>query len=227
MEIVLVRHGQPEWVREGLNVDDPPLTERGFRQAEVMAQALGKEHFDEVFCSPLLRARQTAAPLFDALGRDEAIDPWLEEIRNPLWHGTPAEKADEAYREERSRPSSDRWRGLDHMGGEHVGEFVARIRQGCGLFLAERGMEPVESEFAVWSAPAPDLRIALVAHAGTNAVVICHLLGLAPVPWEWDRFVINHASITRLTSMPMGDGHAFALRRLSDVEHFSADDRTV
>ena len=26
MEIVLVRHGEPEWVRDGLNVVDPPLT---------------------------------------------------------------------------------------------------------------------------------------------------------------------------------------------------------
>jgi hypothetical protein len=29
--------------------------------------------------------------------RDEVIDPWLEEIRDPMWHGTPAEKAAEAY----------------------------------------------------------------------------------------------------------------------------------
>ena len=29
MEFVLARHGQPEWVRDGFNVADPPLTERG------------------------------------------------------------------------------------------------------------------------------------------------------------------------------------------------------
>ena len=27
MEIVLIRHGEPEWVRDGLAVVDPPLTE--------------------------------------------------------------------------------------------------------------------------------------------------------------------------------------------------------
>lgn len=222
-----MRHGEPEWVRDGLNVDNPPLTGRGHRQAARMAEVLATESFDEVFCSPLVRARQTAAPLFERLGRPEAIDHWLEEIRNPIWHGTPAEKAEEAFREERSRPSSDRWRGLDTLGGEHIGEFVARIRQGCGLFLAERSVEPVDGEFAVWDMPDPDRRIALVAHAGTNAVVICHLLGLAPTPWEWERFVLNHASITRLRSMPLGDGHTFCLTRLSDVEHLDPDDRTV
>ena len=40
MEIVLIRHGEPEWVRDGLNVVDPPLTERGIRQAERVAVAL-------------------------------------------------------------------------------------------------------------------------------------------------------------------------------------------
>ena len=40
MEIVLIRHGEPEWVRDGLNVVDPPLTERGHRQAECVSDAL-------------------------------------------------------------------------------------------------------------------------------------------------------------------------------------------
>ena len=63
MEIVLIRHGEPEWVRDGLNVVDPPLTERGHRQAERVAAALDGEEFDEIVISPLLRPRQTAAPL--------------------------------------------------------------------------------------------------------------------------------------------------------------------
>ena len=104
MEIILIRHGQPEWVRDGLNVVDPPLTELGRRQADLMGEALGDGDFDEVLVSPLQRARQTAAPLYSALGRDEVIEPWLEEIRDPSWHGTPAEKAEHAYREMRDRP---------------------------------------------------------------------------------------------------------------------------
>ena len=224
MQIVLVRHGEPEWVRQGLNVDDPPLTGRGLRQAVNMADVLRHEHFDEVYCSPLTRARQTAAPLFNALGCAEQIKPWLEEIRNPIWHGTPVEKADLAYKQDRARPSHERWEGLE--GGESVRDFVARIREGCGLFLAERGVEPVPGELPVWRIDDPDRRVALIAHAGTNSVVVCHLLGLSPVPWEWDRFVLGHASITRLEAFTIGDGHTFGLTKLSDVEHLAADDRT-
>lgn len=224
MEIVLIRHGEPEWVLDGLNVDNPPLTECGHRQAAAMAEHLRSEHFDEVFCSPLRRARQTAAPLFAAVGRAESIDPWLEEIRNPIWHGTPSEKAEEAYREDRARPAQDRWRGLD--GGEPVDSFVERIHLGAALFLAERGVVRAEQPLPVWQIDQPDRKIALVAHAGTNSVVICHLLGLSATPWEWDRFVIGHGSVSRLESMPLGDGHTFSLTRLSDVEYLAAADRT-
>ncbi|MEM1335634.1 MAG: phosphoglycerate mutase family protein, partial [Actinomycetota bacterium] len=119
MEIVFVRHGQPEWVRDGLNVENPPLTELGHRQADAMAGALAVDGvWDEVFVSPLVRARETAAPLFERLDRPEVVEPWLEEIRDPAWHGTPAEKAQHAYDELRARPADGRWDGL--VGGRFV-----------------------------------------------------------------------------------------------------------
>jgi 2,3-bisphosphoglycerate-dependent phosphoglycerate mutase len=224
MELVLIRHGEPEWVRDGLSIDNPPLTERGHEQARLMAERLAAERFDEVFVSPLVRARQTAQPLFERLGRPEVVDHWLEEIRNPIWQGTPAEKAAQAFAEERARPAHERWEGLE--GGEPVREFVERIRLGTRLFLAERGIERADDELPVWKVAQPDRRIALVAHAGTNTVVICHLLGLVPVPWEWDRFVLGHASVTRVEALPTGEGHVFGLTKLSDVEHLPQEVRT-
>ena len=224
MEIVLIRHGQPEWVRDDLNVVDPPLTELGHAQARRMADALADEHFDEVFASPLTRARQTAAPLFEALGREERIAPWLEEIRDPAWHGTPAEKAQHAYDELRSRPAEERWHGL--VDGESVRDFTDRIRSGSTEFFRERGMVRAEADLPVWTIAEPGARIALVAHAGTNSTTIAMLLGMTPTPWEWDRFVLGHASVSRLEALPLGDGHTFSLTRLSDVEHLDADQRT-
>lgn len=227
MEIVLVRHGEPEWVRDGLNVDNPPLTTRGHRQAERVAEALAAEVFDEVWVSPLIRAQQTSAPLLADRGMvpsESVTQHWLEEIRNPLWHGTPREKADAAYREEKARVSEARWDGLE--GGENVREFVGRIHAGASGFLAERGAVPSATSLPLWSISGPHRRILMVAHAGTNSVLVCHLLGLQPTPWEWERFVIGHASITRLVSTEMGDGHTFGLVRLSDLEHLALDDRT-
>jgi len=221
---VLVRHAQPEWVRDGLNVVDPPLTELGFGQAEQLVAALTDETFDEVLLSPMLRARQTAAPYLTATGRDEVIAGWLEEIRDPKWHGTPMERAAEAYAELRGRPALGRWDGL--TGGESTRDFVDRMRLGATNFLAERGVRRVEHELPVWEIKEPGAKILLIAHAGTNSVTITHLLGLAPTPWEWERFVLGHASISRVEALPLGDGYTFSLTTLSDVEHLPLDHRT-
>jgi probable phosphoglycerate mutase len=224
MEIVLIRHGEPEWVRDGLTVVDPPLTELGHRQAMRLAEALSAETFDEVLVSPLVRARQTAVPLLEALGRPEVIDPWLEEIRDPVWHGSPAEKAAEAYAELKGRKAEDRWHGL--QGGESIRDFVERIRAGATSFLADRGVVRSQMTLPVWEIAEPGARIALVAHAGTNSVTIGHLLGLDPTPWEWDRFVLGHTSISRVEAMPLEDGFTFSLTKLSDLEHLDRADRT-
>jgi len=225
VEIVLVRHGEPEWVRDGLSIDDPPLTVRGRRQAELLAGWFAAEAFDEVYVSPMVRARQTAAPILERLGREEVVADWLEEIRNPIWHGTPAEKAEEAFRENRARPSQEQWDGLP--GGESVRDFVSRIRNNAALFLAERGIEPIGTTLPVWRIAGPARRILLVAHAGTNSILIGHLLGLDPTPWEWDRFVLGHTSTSRVLALPVGDGHTFSLTRLADVEHLPRELRTV
>lgn len=219
-----MRHGEPEWVRDGLNVVDPPLTERGHAQARQLATALGTEEFDELLVSPLQRARQTAAPVYAALGRDEVVEPWLEEIRDPMWHGTPAEKAAEAYKELRDRVPHDRWEGLP--GGESVREFVARIRTAAEKFLAERGVHRADAELPVWHIDEPQRKLGLIAHAGTNSVTICQLLGLEPTPWEWDRFVLGHASVSRLEALPVRDGYTFSLTALSSLEHIPRDGRT-
>ena len=84
----------------------------------------------------------------------------------------------------------------------------------------------MDGELPVWHISEPGRRIALIAHAGTNTIVICHLLGLEPTPWEWDRMVLRHASVSRLEAIPAGGGYIFSLTALSDVEHLPVEDRT-
>ena len=52
------------------------------------------------------------------------------------------------------------------------------------------------------------------------------MLGLEPTPWEWDRFVLGHTSISRLEALELGDGYTFSLTKLSNVEHLTTDPRT-
>jgi probable phosphoglycerate mutase len=227
MKITLVRHAQPEWVKDGYSVDNPPLTSLGNEQSELLGAWCEGQHFDEVLVSPLVRTQQTAAPMLNTLKRDLEIEPWLEEIRNPVWHGTPEEKAAEAWRAEKNKASADRWNGID--GGERVISFVDRINVGASLFLEERGIVRSNTDLPVWeTTPAfnDDASILLVAHAGTNSVTICHLLGLPPTPWEWERLVIGHASVSVVETLHLGDGITFGLNQLSGLEHLPPALRT-
>jgi probable phosphoglycerate mutase len=60
-ELWLIRHGETDWTVEGRHNGrtDIPLNPRGLAQAEALRESLAS--FDVVFCSPLARARQTAA----------------------------------------------------------------------------------------------------------------------------------------------------------------------
>jgi len=211
-----VRHGQPEWVRAGRNVDDPALTDVGRRQADLAAQALVAERFDRVLVSPLVRARQTAAPIERALGAQAEVVDWLAEIRNPEWEGTDHD-TDRIFAEARLRPAEQHWDGL--AGGESFRDFHDRVVGGLTGLLGEVGVRQATGALPLWSVGAPDRRVLVVAHAGTNSVILTHLLGVQPVPWEWERFVLHHASISHAMPLAIGGGWSFSLLRLSDTRH--------
>ncbi len=81
MDLLLIRHAEPIRIAAG-EVDgpaDPGLTARGTDQAHRLADWLHTEHVDEIIASPLLRARETAAPLARALGLDVVIDEGVSE----------------------------------------------------------------------------------------------------------------------------------------------------
>ena len=80
MEIVLVRHGETEWSRDGRHTGrtDLPLTENGRRQAELLRGALAEWGFAQVLSSPLQRALETCrlAGLRDSAQTTDDLREW-------------------------------------------------------------------------------------------------------------------------------------------------------
>src|SRR4051812_32493846 len=221
MELVLIRHGEPEWVRDGASVDDPPLTALGADQARRLGEHLAELAPDDLFVSPLVRAQQTAEPLARVLGRSAATLPWLAEIATPEWAGIPADVVEKTFADGRIRPLDEQWDGLP--GGESFRDFHVRVTGGLRGLLAEIGVVQTSQHPPLWSLDQPHRRVVVVAHAGTNAVILGELLGIAPVPWEWERFVLSHSSVTWLEPIEICGAYSFSLTRLSALDHLPPD----
>lgn len=224
MEIILIRHAEPDWTPGNRVRTDPELTARGRAQAAALASRDWGE-IDELWVSPLLRARQTMAPISEALGRTAQVLDWLEEIRNPDdWEGTPAESYYELFAEHNLMPREALWKGLP--GGEPVIEFHQRVVTGLQQTLAEHGLARVDPDDPhLWN-QASSKRIMWVAHGGTNAVSIGHLLGTDPTPWEWSRFDSPHTSVAVLKTSRISTAYAFGLHAFGDVSHLAPPDVT-
>ena len=73
-EVLLVRHAAATG-----QVSDAPLSEKGERQAEALAELLSVRKVERVICSPFLRAIQSVAPYCQRQNLEVEIEPRLVE----------------------------------------------------------------------------------------------------------------------------------------------------
>lgn len=176
MEIVLVRHALP------LRVDaspygrtaDPGLSERGRAQAKRVQQALAGDEVTAVYCSPLARARETAAPLAAALRLPVQVLEGIAEFDSGDTSYVPVEEL---------RASGDpRWELLRRGDLYSTGVDPAAFRQ--------RVVDAVESVVPRH----PGGRAVLFSHAGALNAYTGQLLGQDRAIW----FAPAYCSVTRI-----------------------------
>ena len=91
MKLLIARHGETAWNAENrvCGRTDLPLTQHGLEQANLLAEnAMGKG-IEVILASPLLRARQTAQAVSDAIGVPVEIDGRLIELDFGSFEGAP------------------------------------------------------------------------------------------------------------------------------------------
>ncbi len=189
VELVLVRHAEPDWQSARQAGADPGLTALGRQQAADLAEHLRGRPLAALYCSPLERARETAAAIGAAQQLTVTAVQDLSEIGVPMLQNASQTEVDAYFLAAAKRPFREHWEGFP--GGEPFREFHARVTRAVGDVLAPYGIHSQSIDgFTAWSAPAraQTLRIGVVAHGGTNSVILTHLLGIPPVPWEWIRF---------------------------------------
>lgn len=219
IELILLRHAQPDWEPDARAVDDPCLTPLGEAQAVRVAEALADERLDAIYVSPLLRARQTAEPVARRLAMDPQTQDWLEEIRLPSLAGEPADKVHAFLSHARQRELASWWDGVP--GGESFRHFHERVSGGVVELLEQsaRARLHAQGAYRIWQVPPEPRKVLVVAHSGTVAVLLGHLLGVEPVPWEWERFRIGWAGIARVRTVGIAGGAIWALSSFNTRDH--------
>lgn len=220
--ITLLRHGEPDWLPGGgPSVSDPHLTPFGHAQARAAAERIARDGVDGLYVSPYRRAQETAAPLAEAAGVEPATVDDLAEVGVAV-DGLTQEEVDRYFVEGSRRPLDELWDGWP--GAESFHAFHARVTRGLESVLAREGLRSRrEKDFTVWEMPERPPHVVIVAHGGTNAVALAHLLEVRPVPWEWLRFESELAAFSVLQARPLGpESHVWSLQNFNEVDHLGA-----
>jgi len=221
--LTLLRHGEPDWAPGGgPTVADPGLTPYGRAQAEAAAQALAHERVDAIYVSPYRRAQETSEPLVKATGIEPVTVDDLAEI-GVDFEGLTQQEVDRIFVTASGRPLHEHWEGWP--GGETFTDFHARVTRGLRHVLERHSLRPERGkDFTVWrGAEDRSPSLVIVAHGGTNAVLLSHLLDIRPVPWEWLRFESALCAYSVVQARPLGaQGHVWSLQNFNEVDHLRA-----
>jgi len=198
--LLFIRHGRQQPDDNGQIGPLSPLSERGRRQADMVAAEVGLgSPIAAVYSSPLPRALATAEAICGRLLCKAYIEPRLTEFELGT-RGT-SEIAD--------RTDLLIWRPSDTgEDGETLCSFCQRVSAFCDE-IVQRHTEQ---------------RIVIVSHAGTIDAAIRWALGIHPeAPWQHE-VEVQHASITEVEFWPRGriaggSPRYAVLRRVNDTVH--------
>lgn len=161
--VYLIRHGEVEEAAQKrfFGHTDVALSPTGLRQVEALGRHLGREVIEAVYTSDLRRARQSGEPVAAARELVPLADAALREVAMGRWEGL-------TFQEIRARDPKliAAWLAdpaeVAFPEGESLVELGARVMPALRTILDRHAGG----------------RVAVVAHGGTNRVILAEALGL-------------------------------------------------
>lgn len=161
--IYLVRHGEISATkpRRFVGRTELPLTPHGKEQIGSLGQVLAGHSFDRLICSPLSRCQESGNILGEAIGSTIETENELSEIDLGVWEGMTVAEVKSKYPGEYEK-RGDNLPEYRPEGGESFSDLQSRVWAAMLKIV-----EATQSASIV------------VAHAGVNRVLLCHVLGLS------------------------------------------------
>ena len=218
MRLLLIRHGDPDYKND-------TLTERGWKEAEVLSQKLVKEELTHIYVSPLGRAKDTASKTLEKLGRTAETLDWLREFSPTIydpeigrericWDWLPG-----VWTKEEAYYDRDAWCHTPVMEGCGADTEFDRVRRGLDELLERHGYVREEN---IYRAERPNRdTIAMFCHFGVACIILGHLIGASPMVL-WHGLCGLPTSVTTVMTEERRAGIAsFRATCYGDVSHLT------
>ncbi len=203
MNILLARHGETPWNRDGRyqGHTDVPLSETGEGQVRALGGRVQDLVIHRAVASPLVRARRTAELVLGSMRAPMlTFDDGLKEISHGGWEGMLVTEIERSHPDLLSKwkdaPTGDLPAGPK---AESLNQVLARAWPAFERALHGLG---------------PDETVLVVAHDAVNRVLLCKVLGL-PLERVW---AFRQAPAT-LNVLAGPDVQHLQVVRLNDADH--------
>jgi len=217
MRLLIIRHGDPDYEKDS-------LTEKGWREADLLAERMAKLDVAEIYVSPLGRAQDTAKATLRKTGKTAVTCDWLREfpplIHRPdamdkkkiAWDWLPEDwTAEEAYF------LRDQWPETEIMREGKVGEAYSDVIRSFDELLAEHGYVR-DGELYRVERPNRDT-IVFFCHFGLECVLLSHLMNVSPMIL-WHHTCAAPTAVTTVLTEERRRGKAsFRVASFGDVSH--------
>lgn len=202
-EILLIRHGQSAPFVEGRLFDlvdgqgDPPLSDLGHAQAQMVAERLALEPIHAIYVTTLRRTLQTIEPLAVRRGMTPIVEPDLREVHLGAWEGgLYRAMAAERHPTFAELDASQDWGVIP--GGETSESLRTRVRAAIRRLHRDH----------------PGQRIVAVSHGGAIGAILAEATGARSLAFA----SADNASISHLVV----HGDRWTVRRFNDTTHLGA-----
>ncbi len=221
MRILIIRHGDPDYEHD-------TLTDKGHREAKLLAEKLGKEKIDYIYSSPLGRAKDTCAYTARALGKENevVVYDWLQEFGSPLvWpDGTKRyilwDMLPDFWTREELMYDHTRWFEQGFYRDANMETVYRKVTDALDALLAKHGYVRDGNMYKTEEGNTKTL--AFFCHFGLEMILLSHLCNISPVVLT-HHFTALPTSLTTLYTEERRKGKAvFRCCGFGDIGHLYA-----
>ena len=218
LKIIIIRHGDPDYEHD-------TLTEKGIREAELLTKRTVKMGIDEIWVSPLGRAKATAKGTVEALKCETHTADWLREFDALV----PVPESDRLSYAWDFRPRiyqnddliySDRWMESPLYATDDFRTKYRLLCEGMDDLLARHGYKKKGRIFT--TKEGNDDTVALFCHFGVEGFILSYLFSTSPHFFH-QNFVALPTSVTTIITEEREEGYvAFRCCGYGDISHLYA-----